>query len=102
MTESPPASAASPPASAADVAWVPADRRWLGLDKRSLGPALFVLAVVIVLVGVIPAVNNAISWTNQTKAGDVIDMGGGITLAAPEGWTLTNGYRTTGTGAPSP
>jgi hypothetical protein len=62
----------------------------------------FVLAVVIVLVGVIPAVNNAISWTNQTKAGDVIDMGGGITFAAPEGWTLTNGYRTTGTGAPSP
>ena len=39
----------SPPASAPDVAWVPADRRWLGLDKRSLGPALFVLAVVIVV-----------------------------------------------------
>lgn len=91
----------SPPASAPDVAWVPADRRWLGLDKRSLGPALFVLAVVIVLAGVIPAINNAISWTNQTKAGDVIDMGGGITFAAPEGWTLTDGFRTTDHGAHS-
>ena len=91
----------SPSASAADTGWVPVDRRWLGLDKRSFGPALFVLAVVIVLAGVIPAVNNAISWTNQTKAGDVIDMGGGITFAAPEGWTLTDGYRTTDHGANS-
>jgi hypothetical protein len=91
----------SPPASAPDVAWVPADRRWLGLDKRSFGPALFVLAVVIILAGVIPAIDNAISWTNQTKAGDVIDMGGGITFAAPEGWTLTDGFRTTDDGAHS-
>jgi hypothetical protein len=91
----------SPSASAPDVAWVPADRRWLGLDKRSLAPALFVLAVVLALAGVVPAINNAISWTNQTNAGDVIDMGGGITFAAPEGWTLTDGFRTTDHGAHS-
>jgi hypothetical protein len=88
-------------APAPDPAWVPADRRWLGLDKRTFGPALFVLAVVIVLAGVVPAINNAISWTNQTRAGDVIDMGGGITFAAPEGWTLTDGFRTTDQGAQS-
>ena len=94
MTEATPA---APP----DPAWVPADRRWLGLDRRSLRPGLIVLAVVAVLVGVIPAINNAISWTNQTKAGDVIDMGGGITFAAPEGWALTDGYRTSDRGAHS-
>src|SRR6202012_5005790 len=91
----------SPPAPAPDVAWVPPDRGWLGLDKRSFGPALFVLGVVIFLAGVVPAINNAISWTNQTKAGDGIDMGGGITFAAPEGWTLTDGFRTTDHGANS-
>ena len=58
--------------------WVPVDRRWLGLDKRTLKPAFFVLAVVIVFVGVVPAINNAISWTNQTTAGDVINMGDDI------------------------
>lgn len=82
----------SPPA-APD--WVPVDRRWLGLDKRTLKPALFVLAVVIVFVGVVPAINNAISWTNQTRAGDVIDMGDGLTFAPPVGWDLTDGFKTT-------
>ena len=53
------------------------------------------------MAGVVPAINNAISWTNQTNAGDVIDMGGGITFAAPEGWTLTDGFRTTDHGAHS-
>jgi hypothetical protein len=68
----------------------PTGAGWGWTNARS-ARRFFVLAVVIVLVGVIPAINNAISWTNQSKAGDVIDMGGGITFAAPEGWTLTNG-----------
>jgi hypothetical protein len=75
--------------------WVPVDRRWLGLDKRTLKPAFFVLAVVIVFVGVVPAINNAISWTNQTTAGDVINMGDGLTFAPPVGWDLTDGFKTT-------
>lgn len=75
--------------------WVPVDRRWLGLDKRTFKPALFVLAVVVAFVGVVPAINNAISWTNQTRAGDVINMGDGLTFAPPLGWDLTNGFKTT-------
>ncbi|WP_375484791.1 hypothetical protein [uncultured Jatrophihabitans sp.] len=73
---------------------VPVDARWLGLDKRALRPALFVLAVVVLLAGVLPAIDNSISWTDETKAGDVINLGDGLTFVPPTGWALTQGFRT--------
>jgi hypothetical protein len=80
---------------APDLYRVPVDQRWLGLDKRTLRPALFVLAIVILLAGVLPAIDNAISWTDETKAGDVITMGDGLTFVPPVGWDLQKGFRTT-------
>jgi hypothetical protein len=83
--------AATPP----ELYQVPVDQRWLGLDKRSLRPAVFVLAIVILLAGILPAIDSAVSWTDETKAGDVIDMGDGLTFVPPVGWDLTQGFRTT-------
>jgi hypothetical protein len=83
------------PVASREQGWVPVDQRWLGLDRRTLRPALFVLAVVILLAGVLPAIDSAVSWTDETKAGDVINMGSGLTFVPPAGWDLTQGFRTT-------
>ncbi|MBJ8344718.1 hypothetical protein [Antrihabitans sp. YC2-6] len=76
-----------------DSGWVPVEQRWLGLDKRSLRPALIVAAIGILLGGVLPLVNNAVAWDNEIQAGEVIDLGNGLTVAPPRGWQLEGGTR---------
>jgi hypothetical protein len=72
---------------------VPVDQRWLGMDKRGLPYALIALVLLVVLTRVVPAVNAAIEWDDPVKAGDVIDLGGGIQFTPPVGWQLEDGVR---------
>lgn len=71
--------------------WVPVDHRFLGLDRRQFKPAIFVLVVGLALIYGLQAINAAIAWDNPTKAGDVLDLGGGATAVPPVGWQLEDG-----------
>jgi hypothetical protein len=92
--------AANVPASPPD--WVPVEHRWFGLDRRTFKPALLVLAIALVLIYGWQAVNAAIPWDNEIKAGDVLDLGSGATAVPPVGWQLESGALVGGAGAGSP
>jgi len=80
---------ASPPGSL----HVPVEHRWLGLDRRTIPLAAVVVGLMLVFLVVVPAVNDAVGWDDQTQAGDVLDLGKGVTLVPPAGWELTDGFR---------
>lgn len=65
--------------------------RWFGLERRTIKPTLVVLAIALLLIYGLPAVNAAIPWDNQTEAGDVLDLGDGATAVPPVGWQLEGG-----------
>ncbi len=71
--------------------WVPVERRWFGLDRRTILPSLIALALIIVLTGVLPAINRSIGFDRETRPGDVIDLGSGVSFAAPVGWGFPDG-----------
>jgi len=71
--------------------WVPVEHRLLGLDRRQFKPALFVLAVALILIYGEQALNAAIPWHNAIKPGDVVDLGAGATAVPPVGWQLEDG-----------
>ncbi|MEU8639039.1 hypothetical protein AB0C38_43185 [Amycolatopsis sp. NPDC048633] len=71
--------------------WVPVEHRFLGLDRRTFTPALIALAVALVLAYGLPAVNAAIPWHNEIRAGSLLDLGAGGTAVPPVGWQLENG-----------
>jgi len=73
---------------------VPVDQRWLGMDKRAIPYAVVAVALIAVLIYVLPAINGATDWSDETAAGDVIDMGAGTTFTPPAGWLLEGGIRT--------
>ncbi len=72
-------------------AWVPVERRWLGLDRRSLAPGLVVLAIAVVLVWIVPSVDQAVPGHGVVQAGDRLNLGDGLTVTPPAGWQLTGG-----------
>lgn len=78
---------------------MPVEHRVAGLDRRTFGPALIVLAVAVALIYGLQALNSAIPWHNEIKAGDVLDLGAGATAVPPVGWQLESG---TLTGSSSP
>ena len=82
--------------------WVPVEHRWFGLDRRTFKPALIVLAIALLLIYGLQALNAAIPWHNEIKAGDVLDLGGGATAVPPVGWQLESGALVGGAGAGSP
>lgn len=71
--------------------WVPVEHRWFGLDRRTFRPALIALAIALLLIYGWQAVNAAIPWHNEIRAGDVLDLGGGATAVPPVGWQLESG-----------
>jgi hypothetical protein len=79
--------------------WVPVEQRWLGLDRRSFIPAAIVAALGILLGGILPLIDQAVSWDDPIVAGDKLDLGGGITVTPPTGWQLESGVRVGGAGA---
>jgi len=74
--------------------WVAVEHRFLGLDRRTFRPALIAFAIAVVLAYGLPALNAAIPWHNEIKAGDVLDLGDGATAVPPVGWQLENGTLT--------
>ncbi|MFJ5986964.1 hypothetical protein [Lentzea sp. NPDC092896] len=81
--------------------WVPVEHRFLGLDRRTFAPALSVLVIALLLLYGLPALNAAIPWHNEIRAGDVLDLGDGATAVPPVGWQLESGTLT-GAGSASP
>jgi len=76
---------------------VPVEHRWLGLDRRTIPLALVVLGLMLVFMVVIPVINDyAVDWDDETAAGDVLDLGNGVTVVPPTGWDLTSGIRVDG------
>ncbi|SFR04170.1 hypothetical protein SAMN04488564_102469 [Lentzea waywayandensis] len=86
---------------AAPREWVPVEHRFLGLDRRTFAPALSVLVIALLLLYGLPALNAAIPWHNEIRAGDVLDLGDGATAVPPVGWQLEGGTLA-GTGSVSP
>ncbi|MGW4209164.1 hypothetical protein ACWEIJ_14345 [Lentzea sp. NPDC004789] len=74
--------------------WVAVEHRFLGLDRRTFRPALIAFAIAVLLAYGLPALNAAIPWHNEIKAGDVLDLGDGATAVPPVGWELENGTLT--------
>ncbi|WP_439658781.1 hypothetical protein ACSHWB_41395 [Lentzea sp. HUAS TT2] len=81
--------------------WVPVEHRFLGLDRRTFAPALSVLAIALLLLYGLPALNAVIPWHNEIRAGDVLDLGDGATAVPPVGWQLEDGVLA-GTGSANP
>ncbi|MFF5078740.1 hypothetical protein ACFY36_16935 [Actinoplanes sp. NPDC000266] len=73
--------------------WVPVDRRWLGLDKRSLLPAVVVAVIGLLLATVLPLIDRAVPLDDPIKAGERLDLGGGLVITPPVGWELEQGVR---------
>ncbi|QXC62486.1 PrsW family intramembrane metalloprotease [Aquihabitans sp. G128] len=65
----------------------------MGLDRRAFVPAAVVLGIILLMTAVVPAVNEAVGWDDEVEAGDVIDMGDGVTFVPPVGWELLSGIR---------
>ncbi|MET9229998.1 hypothetical protein [Lentzea sp. NPDC003310] len=86
---------------AAPPGWVPVEHRFLGLDRRTFAPALGVLAVALVLLYGLPALNAVVPWHNEIRPGDVLDLGDGATAVPPVGWQLEDGILA-GTASVSP
>ncbi|UOX88022.1 hypothetical protein MUY14_41020 [Amycolatopsis sp. FBCC-B4732] len=80
--------------------WVPVEHRFAGLDRRTFAPALLVLGIALLLGYGLPALNAAIPWHNEVRAGDVLNLGAGATAVPPVGWQLESGTLT-GTAAPA-
>jgi len=76
--------------------WVPVEHRWFGLDRRTFRPGLIVLLIALVLIYGLPALNSAIPWHNEIKAGQVLELGNGATAVPPAGWQLESGTLTGG------
>lgn len=96
---------AGPPPAAPREGFVPVERRFLGLDKRTILPAIAVLLLAMVFGGVLPAINSAVSFDQEVKAGDVITLGRGITFVPAVGWGIEKGTLTSDqpiSGAASP
>jgi hypothetical protein len=74
--------------------WVPVEHRWFGLDRRSLRPGLIALVIALALIYGLPAINSAIPWHNEIRAGQVLELGNGATAVPPVGWQLENGTLT--------
>ncbi len=72
---------------------VPVEHRWLGLDRRTIPLAAVVLGLMLVFMVAIPAIDDAVGWDDETRAGDVLDLGRGVTVVPPTGWELTSGIR---------
>lgn len=88
-TQAPPTGATAVVAAPED--WVPVERRWLGLDRRSIAPALVVLAFALLAHLVLPMVNAALSYDEETSAGDVMLLKEGVSFAPAAGWSIESG-----------
>lgn len=74
--------------------WVPVEHRLFGLDRRTFAAGFTALGIALVLIYGFQALNAAIPWHNEIRAGDVLDLGAGATAVPPVGWQLEKGTLT--------
>ncbi|UQX11739.1 hypothetical protein [Candidatus Mycobacterium methanotrophicum] len=86
-------SPAPPPRFEPDERWVPADERRFGLDRRTIRPTLAVFALALVMSVVLPVVNTRVPYRDIVKAGDALELQGGLTFIPETGWGITSGVR---------
>lgn len=72
---------------------VPAEHRLLGLDRRTFKPALFVIAVFVVLTLVVPQVNSAVAYDDPVRSGERLALTNEIVITPPTGWGVEAGHR---------
>ncbi|KZF03006.1 MULTISPECIES: hypothetical protein [unclassified Rhodococcus (in: high G+C Gram-positive bacteria)] len=77
---------------------VPPEHRVLGLDRRTFPPAIFVVAVFIVMTFVIPRVDAAIGLDDPVLAGEQMAITESIIFTPATGWTVEEGFRVTDDG----
>lgn len=69
--------------------WVPVERRWFGLDRRTLPAAGVVAGLILLWAVVVPVVNRVVPADYpRIRAGDRLDLGGGVTITPPAGWLV--------------
>jgi hypothetical protein len=76
---------------------VPVEHRRLGMDRRTFPFAIGALAVWLLWVLVVPRIDAAVPWTDQTRPGDVFRVTGAVTMTPAVGWGVQSGLRTTDT-----
>lgn len=72
----------------------PVEFRRLGLDRRTFKLPLIAAAVFVLWAVIAPAVNNAVGYDDPVRAGDAFVIGPATTIAAPVGWGVQAGVRT--------
>ncbi len=87
------ASPAARPRFEPDERWVPADERRFGLDRRTIRPTLAVFALAIVMSVVLPIIDAGVPYHDIVRAGDVVELEGGVTFVPQAGWGITSGLR---------
>lgn len=72
--------------------WVPVEHRILGIDRRTIAPALAVLAFLVFMAIVLPAVDESVAYDDPVAAGDVMDLvAGKLTFVPAAGWNRVDG-----------
>lgn len=72
--------------------WVPVEHRLLGIDRRTILPALAVLALVVLMAVVLPAVDDSVAYDDPIAAGEVMDLvAGRLTFVPAPGWNRVDG-----------
>ena len=78
-------------ATVAPQRWVPVEQRWLGLDRRSLRPAAVILALAVVMLFVVPALDRAVPAGRPVVPGEVLALNGGVGFTPATGWDVVDG-----------
>jgi hypothetical protein len=76
-----------------DAGWVPADQRLLGLDRRTIGPTVAVFALAMLMSVVLELINANVAYNDVVRAGDLVELDGGVTFVPEAGWGITSGVR---------
>jgi hypothetical protein len=74
---------------------IPVEHRFLGLDRRTIPLAAVALAVWLLWVVVVPAIDEAVPWRDVTRPGDVLRVTSTVTMTPAVGWGVQSGLRTT-------
>nr|WP_143545486.1 hypothetical protein [Rhodococcus sp. 15-1154-1] len=77
----------------------PADHRFLGLDTRVVPHALAILAVWLLWVVIVPAVDSAVTRENPVADGDRLSVTDTLTLTPAQEWNIDSGFRVDERGA---
>lgn len=83
----------APPIAVALGGRPPIEHRIAGIDRRTIVPGLIALGIIALWVLILPAINNSVSYGDQTHAGDVMIIGPKSTMAVPAGWGIDAGLR---------